>query len=115
MPKKNYKNIKKHVPISVIIITKNSEHSIKKTLESVTWANEIIVIDSNSSDRTVKICKSFNSVVKKSLNWPGFGAQKNKALSLAKNQWILSIDSDEVVSKSLAKEIKRVVRLNPMG
>jgi len=113
MFKKNYKFTKKHLPISVIIITKNSEHSIKKTLESITWANEIIVIDSNSSDHTVKICKSFNAIVKKSLIWPGFGAQKNKALSLATNQWILSLDSDEVVSKRLANEIKRVVRLNP--
>ena len=116
MVKKNYKDSNKHLlPISVIIITKNSQLSIKKTLESVTWANEIIVIDSNSSDDTVKICRSFHAVVKKSLNWPGFGAQKNKALSLAKNRWILSIDSDEVVSKNLANEIRRIVRLNPKG
>lgn len=77
-------------------------------MESITWANEIIVVDSNSSDHTVKICKSFNAIVKKSLIWPGFGAQKNKALSLATNQWILSLDSDEVVSKGLLTKLREL-------
>jgi glycosyltransferase involved in cell wall biosynthesis len=71
------------------------------------------VIDSKSSDNTVKICESYNAIVKKSDYWPGFGPQKNKALDFAKNRWILSIDSDEVVSNELYNEINKIMILNP--
>jgi glycosyltransferase involved in cell wall biosynthesis len=107
------KTTKKNLPISVIIITKNAEHSVEKTLKSVSWANEIIVIDSKSSDNTVKICESYDAIIKKSDFWPGFGPQKNKALGFAKNRWILSIDSDEVVSNELYNEINKIMTINP--
>ncbi|MDH5717484.1 MAG: glycosyltransferase family 2 protein [Spirochaetia bacterium] len=103
--------MKKDIPLSVIIITKNEEINIKRCLESVKWANEIIVIDSHSTDKTVSICKNFTTKVY-SKNWPGFGIQKNRALSLCTNDWILSIDADEVIPKPLQEEIINVISKN---
>jgi len=112
MLKNNNKIIKINLPISVIIITKNAEHSIKKTLDSVSWANEIIIVDSNSTDQTAKICQSYNVIFKNYIDWPGFGKQKNRALRLVSNPWVLSIDSDEVVSDELSLEIIKAVKTN---
>lgn len=94
--------------ISVIIITKNEEQNIYDCLESVKWADEIIVLDSGSSDRTVEICKQFTPKVF-ATDWPGFGVQKNRALEMATNDWVLSIDADERVSDELAKEIRETI------
>lgn len=90
--------------ISAVIITGNEENNIKDCLKSVQWADEIIVVDSESTDSTVKIAKEFTDkvVVKK---WQGYAAQKSYAISLAKNEWILSLDADERVSKALSEEI----------
>lgn len=96
--------------ISVIIITKNEEHAIHDCLSSVSWADEIIVVDSGSTDNTVSICKSHNARVEITYDWPGFGAQKNRALSLATGDWILSIDADERISKELQYEIQSIVK-----
>jgi glycosyltransferase involved in cell wall biosynthesis len=86
--------------ISAIIITKNDEASIGKCLESISWVDEIIVVDSGSTDNTVKISKSYGAKVY-TRSWKGFGFQKNKALNLAKKKWILSIDADERVTADL--------------
>ena len=90
--------------LSVIIITKNEAHNIKRCLESVQWADEIIVLDSGSTDNTVQICQQYTSSVF-STDWPGYGAQKARALAKATHPWVLSIDADEQVSDSLRKKI----------
>lgn len=93
---------------SVIIITKNEAENIRACLESVAWADEIVVVDSGSSDATIDICKEFNARVYVH-DWPGFGAQKNRALSYATNEWIFSIDADERVTPELRAEIEAVM------
>lgn len=90
--------------ISVIIITCNEENNIRNCLQSVTWADEIIVVDSESKDNTVDIAKEFTDKVF-TKKWLGYAKQKSFALSLAKNEWILSLDADERVTKELADEI----------
>lgn len=97
--------------ISIIIITFNEAHNIRACLESVKWADEIIIVDSGSNDDTVAICKEFTHKVFVN-DWPGFGAQKNKALSLASNPWVLSLDADEVVTSGLKDAIINTIQ-NP--
>lgn len=90
--------------ISVVIITGNEENNIGDCLKSVSWADEIIVVDSESNDETVNIAKTFTDKVfiKK---WEGYAIQKGYALSLAKNEWVLSLDADERINDGLAEEI----------
>ncbi|MCK4838870.1 MAG: glycosyltransferase family 2 protein [Desulfobulbaceae bacterium] len=90
--------------VSVIIITKNEEANIRACLESLTWVDEIVVVDSGSSDRTVNICREFTDRVY-GHDWLGFGPQKNLALEYATGAWVLSIDADERVSNELRDEI----------
>ena len=92
------------VSVSVIIITKNEADNIRECLESVSWAAEIIVVDSESTDETVKICKEFTNHVHL-CDWPGFGHQMNRALGYATKEWVLSLDADERVSGELRDEI----------
>ncbi|MEI7758271.1 MAG: glycosyltransferase family 2 protein [Methylophilaceae bacterium] len=98
--------------ISVIVITKNEEQAIHECLSSVSWADEIIVVDSGSTDDTVQICKSFGAQIIVTEDWPGFGVQKNRALALATCNWVLSIDADERVSKVLQNEILKIIKLS---
>ena len=98
--------------LSVTIITKNEEAAIVACLESIAWADEIIVVDSGSTDKTIEICKAHGANVHSSREWPGFGPQKNLALSLASHDWVLSIDADERVSSNLRDEIQQVLSLN---
>ena len=95
--------------LSVIIITKNEAHHIAKCLESVAWADEIIVLDSGSEDATVAICRQFTDNVYET-DWPGFGIQKQRALAKAKGDWILSVDADEVVSSELRAGIEKAIQ-----
>lgn len=90
--------------ISAVIITFNSEHTISNVLKSLDWIDEIIVVDSFSTDNTPEICKKFD-VKFFQLKWQGYGTQKNMANEYASNDWILSVDSDEVVSDELRKSI----------
>ena len=99
--------------ISVIIITKNEATNIRDCLESVAWADEIIVVDSGSRDATVDICKGFGAQVHV-LDWPGFGVQKNRALSYASKEWVLSLDADERVTPESRAEIESVLQ-NPQA
>jgi glycosyltransferase involved in cell wall biosynthesis len=97
--------------LSVIIITFNEEKNIRDCLESVKWADEIIVVDSFSSDNTIQICKEYtNNIFQR--KWEGFAKQKNFALNLVKNKWVLWIDADERVSKELKEEIEKVIENN---
>jgi len=90
--------------VTACVITFNEEKNIKGCLESVVWADEIVVVDSFSTDKTVEICKIYtNRVFERP--WSGFLDQKNFAISQASNDWILSIDADERVSQPLRDEI----------
>ncbi len=92
--------------LSVIIITKNEAPNIAACLESVVWADEVIVLDSGSEDATVAICRQYTDNVYET-DWPGFGIQKQRALEKAKGDWVLSIDADEIVSQELRAEIEK--------
>lgn len=95
-------------PISVCIICFNEEDNIRRCLESLKWVNdsggETIVVDSFSTDRTVEICQQFTSKVFRN-KWPGYVNQKNYVLNLASNEWVLSLDADEVISDQARGEI----------
>ena len=95
--------------ISAIIITKNEAANISACINSVAWADEIIVVDSGSTDGTVEICRALDAKVFVH-DWPGFGAQKNRALNYATNEWVLSIDADEQVTPELHTEIQSAMR-----
>ncbi|HUG21931.1 glycosyltransferase family 2 protein [Piscinibacter sp.] len=97
------------INLSVILITRNEADNIAGCLASVAFADEWIVVDSNSSDATREIAGRFGAKVTRTDDWPGFGAQKNRALALASGRWVLSIDADERVSDELAAQIRRVV------
>jgi len=90
--------------ISVIVITKDEEKNISDCLKSVEWADEIIVVDSESTDRTIELAKQFTEeiFIRK---WEGYVPQKKYALSLAKNEWVLSLDADERITPELKDEI----------
>jgi glycosyltransferase involved in cell wall biosynthesis len=95
--------------ITVTIITLNEEANIRACLESVAkWADEIIVSDSGSTDRTVEICRFFGAEVFTD-EWLGFGAQKNLCQSRARNEWIFNIDADERAGPGLGEEIGRAL------
>lgn len=98
--------------ISAIIITKNEENNIRDCLNSISWVDEIVVVDSGSSDATVSICKEFGCIVQET-DWPGFGPQKNRALALATKPWVLSIDADERVTPELRDEIQALIQSEP--
>ncbi len=96
--------------ISAIILTHNDEATIAKTLESLTWCDEIIIIDDGSTDNTLPIAKKFTNKIFKHPLYNDFAAQRNFGLTKAGGDWVLFVDSDEVVSDALAKEIKEIVR-----
>src|SRR5436309_1919293 len=93
------------VTLSVAIITKNEEANIRRTLESVRWADEIVVVDSGSTDRTCEIAREMGAKVFVE-EWKGFAAQKNSAIEKCTGDWILSLDADEEVSEEIAQEIR---------
>ena len=95
--------------LSVILITKNEAANIRACLESVAWADEIVVVDSGSADDTVKIAQELGAQVYVH-DWPGFGPQKNRALDYASKDWVLSLDADERVTPELRAEIATVLR-----
>jgi glycosyltransferase involved in cell wall biosynthesis len=95
-------------PVSVTIITRNEASHIAAALASVAWADERIVVDSGSTDDTVRIARSHGARVEVR-PWEGYSSQKNYAASLATHDWILSLDADERVSDPLAAEIRQVL------
>lgn len=92
--------------LSVIIISKNESRNIGPCLDSVAFADEIIVLDSGSTDDTCLIARAKGAKVSQTMDWPGFGPQKNRALDLATQEWVLSIDADERVTPELAQAIR---------
>lgn len=94
--------------LSVTIITRNEEHNLPRALESVRWADEVIVLDSHSTDRTADIACQFGAKVFQ-CEWPGFGAAKQAAANYATNDWVLSLDADEAVTPELAQEMQNAI------
>ena len=89
--------------LSVIVIVKNEEDNLRRCLNSVQWADEIIVLDSGSSDNSVSVAKEFTKKVYQT-DWQGYGIQKQRALELATGKWVLNLDADESVSAELKLE-----------
>jgi glycosyltransferase involved in cell wall biosynthesis len=98
--------------LSVAIVTLNEEENLERTLASVRWAEEIVVVDSGSTDRTVEIARSYGARVFER-EWPGFAAQKNFAISQCQGTWILSLDADEELSTELQIQIRTLLPSNP--
>lgn len=100
------------VPVSVVVITRNEEDNISECLSAAAWADEIIVVDDNSTDRTTEIASKFTDkiFVKKMENE---GRHRNWAYSLASNKWVLSVDADERITPELAREVTSLLRGGP--
>jgi glycosyltransferase involved in cell wall biosynthesis len=98
--------------LTVTVITYNEASSIGEALESVSWADEIIVLDSHSTDDTAAIARRYTPHVEV-LDWLGYGPQKNIAADRASHDWILSIDADERITPELAREIRAVLQAGP--
>ncbi|MFA4982357.1 MAG: glycosyltransferase family 2 protein [Candidatus Omnitrophota bacterium] len=96
------------IPVSVVIITKNEEANIRETLESVVWADEIIIVDDESTDKTVEIAKRYTDRIF-SRKMEVEGIHRNWAYAQARNLWVLSLDADEKVTPELALEIAKAV------
>jgi len=95
--------------LSVVIITRNEEANLPRCLESVAWADESIVVDSGSTDRTLDIARDSGAKLYQEA-WKGYAGQKNSAIAKANGNWVLSLDADEAVLPELAANIQRVVR-----
>ena len=98
--------------LSVAIITKNEEANLARTLASVQFADEIIVLDSASTDRTVEIARAYNAKVFDE-DWQGFSASKNSAIAKCTGTWILSLDADEELSPKLQLQIQNAAAHQP--
>ncbi len=92
--------------LSAIVITRNEIRNIDACLRSVAFADEIVVVDSGSTDGTVEAARALGARVLQPEGWPGFGPQKNRALAAATGDWVLSLDADEQVSPQLAASIQ---------
>jgi len=95
--------------LSVVTIALNEGHNIVACLESVRWADELIVVDSGSVDLTVELARQFPAKVMQ-MQWRGYGATKNEALQYATGDWILWLDADERVTPELATEIRQHIK-----
>jgi glycosyltransferase involved in cell wall biosynthesis len=98
--------------LSVTIITLNEADHIGAAIDSASWADEVIVVDSGSTDETVSIARARGARVTSRI-WTGYVDQKNFAAGLAKNDWILSLDADERVTPELANEIRALLAADP--
>jgi glycosyltransferase involved in cell wall biosynthesis len=96
------------IRLSVVVVTLDEEDRIRACLESAAWADELIVVDAESHDKTAAIARELTDQVFER-PWPGFAAQKNFGLAQARGDWILSLDADEVISAPLREEITAIV------
>jgi glycosyltransferase involved in cell wall biosynthesis len=95
--------------LSLIVISKNEEAAIARCLRSANFADEIVVVDHASTDRTAEIARAQGARVIVTPDWPGFGPQKNRALQAATGDWVLSLDADEWIEPALAAEIHAAI------
>ena len=95
--------------LSVVLITRNEIHNIGACLRSVAFADEVIVVDSGSTDGTVEAARAAGAHVDVRADWPGFGPQKNRALELASGDWVFSIDADEQVTPELERGLREAM------
>jgi len=100
--------------LSVYMITYNNERTVRKALESVRWADEVVVVDSFSDDKTVEICRGFTDKVLQR-KWPGFRDQYQHAAEQTSHPWVLFRDADEEISGELAQEIRTAVNADGGG
>ncbi len=99
--------------LSICVVTKNEEHNIEDCLQGVAeFADEIVIIDSHSTDNTVELCRKFTDKILVT-EWKGCGPQKQQVVSMATCDWILMLDADERVTPRLANEIKRILKGSP--
>jgi len=110
MTRHREEHMRKENPISIVIICKNEKDNIRRCLESVLWADEIVVYDTGSTDNTLEICKEYDCSIYTQAKWEGFGKAKNEAVNKAKYDWILSIDADEEVSENLKNSILDILK-----
>jgi glycosyltransferase involved in cell wall biosynthesis len=96
--------------ISAVLISLNAQAHLRECLQSVAWCDEIVVLDSGSTDATAQICAELGAGFVVSPDWPGFGPQKNRAIALATCDWIFSLDTDEVCSPELRAELEAAAR-----
>lgn len=96
--------------ISAVVLTHNDEQAIKKTLESLTWCDEIVVVDDYSTDKTTRFARKFTFKIFRRKVSGDFAQQRNFGLSKARGEWILFVDSDEVVSQELSREIQNAIK-----
>jgi glycosyltransferase involved in cell wall biosynthesis len=94
--------------LSVVIIAKNEAHNISDCVKSAMFSDEVIVLDSGSTDATVALAREAGARVIET-DWPGFGLQKNRALTAAKSQWVFSLDADERITPELADQIRAAI------
>ena len=88
--------------LSVILITRNEEANLEDCLASLEGiAQQIVVVDTSSTDRTLQIAQKYGALIAQPTDWPGFGPQKNRALELATGDWVLSLDADERLTPAL--------------
>lgn len=95
----------KKLPISIVVITRNVEHNIKDCLESVQWADEVVIVDNHSTDKTLEIAKKYTASIYND-TWDMEGSIRNRAYKRAKNDWVLTLDPDERVSEELRAQIE---------
>jgi glycosyltransferase involved in cell wall biosynthesis len=95
--------------LSACVITYNDEHTVAWSVSSVQWADEIVVVDTGSTDRTVEIAEQLGARIVRSVRFTGFGEVRNRAAAECRHEWILSLDADERCPPAAAAEIKRLL------
>jgi len=101
--------------IAAVIITKNEQDSLRDCLESLRWVDEIIIVDSGSTDNTEAIAREYTEHFYVNAQWPGFGKQKQLAQSYATSDWVLAVDADERIDDTLRENILAMLENPPQN